>query len=86
MSAISRFYGIIIRMYFDDKHVPHFHAKYGEFMALIAIADAQVIAGRLPHHAYRLVSEWTDAHRAELMANWERARRQEELEWIGGLE
>jgi hypothetical protein len=53
---------------------------------LIAIQDGRVIAGRLPNRAYRLAIEWAELHRAELMANWERARRQETLEWIDGLE
>ena len=86
MPAISKFYGLIIRMYFDDKHMPHFHVQYAEYRALIAVQDGSLIAGRLPHRAYRLAVEWAELHRAELLANWERARRQEILEWIDGLE
>jgi hypothetical protein len=86
MPAISKFYGLIIRMYFDDKHLPHFHAGYAEYRALIAIQDGSLIAGRLPQRAYRLALEWAALHRDELLANWERARRQETLEWIEGLE
>ena len=86
MPTISKFYGLIIRMYFDDKHMPHFHVRYAEYRALIAVQDGGLIAGRLPQRAYRLAVEWAELHRAELLANWERARRQEVLEWIDGLE
>jgi len=57
-----------------------------EYRALLAIQDGRVIAGRLPNRAYRLAAEWAELHRAELLANWERARCQETLEWIEGLE
>ncbi|MBM3131001.1 MAG: DUF4160 domain-containing protein [Chloroflexi bacterium] len=86
MPAISKFYGLVIRMYFDDKHAPHFHVGYAEHRAWRAIQDCRVIAGRLPNRTYRLAVEWAELHRAELLANWERARRQETLEWIDGLE
>jgi hypothetical protein len=86
MPARSEFYGLVIRMYFDDKHAPHFHVWYAEYRALIAIQDGKIIAGRLPDRAYRLAVEWMELHRIELMANWESARRQETLDWIDGLE
>ena len=86
MPVISKFYGLVIRMYYNDKHAPHFHVWYAEQRALLAIQDSRLIAGRLPNRAYQLVMEWAELHRAELLANWERARRQETLEWIDGLE
>ncbi|HKZ85339.1 MAG TPA: DUF4160 domain-containing protein [Anaerolineae bacterium] len=86
MPTISDFYGIYIQMYFEDKHQPHFHAIYAEYRALIAIANGRLIAGRIPPRAYRLVREWWKLHRAELEANWERARRGEQLHRIEGLE
>ena len=79
MPTISRFYGISIRMYFDDKHAPHFHAVYAEYKALVAIADRRIFAGNLPRHAENLVLDWARAHRAELFANWERARNKQTL-------
>ena len=85
MPTISRFYGIIIMMYHNDRHAPHFHAKYGEFTALIAIEDGSIIAGRLPIRAYHLVLEWLALHRRELLANWENARKQSGLATIEGL-
>ncbi len=85
MPTISRFYGIVIMMYYNDKHAPHFHAKYGEYAALIAIEDGALIAGKLPIRAYHLVLEWLALHRVELVSNWERARKQAELSVIEGL-
>ena len=67
MPTISRFYGIVIMMYHNDRHAPHFHAKYGEYGALIAIDDGSIIAGKLPIRAYHLVLEWLAIHRLELL-------------------
>jgi hypothetical protein len=82
---ISAFYGIIIAMYFDDHPPPHFHAKYGEHQAQIAIATGQVLNGELPRRAQALVEEWTELHREELLVDWERAARHEPLSSIEPL-
>jgi hypothetical protein len=76
---ISAFYGIVIAMYFGDLPPPHFHAKYGDEQAQIAIATGEVLHGSLPRRALRLVQEWTELHRDELFADWQRAERQEPL-------
>ncbi len=73
-------------MYFLDHPPPHFEAVYGEHEANVAIATSEVIAGRLPATAARLVKQWTLAHRAELQANWEHARAKLPLERIAGLD
>jgi uncharacterized protein DUF4160 len=86
MPTISWFYGIAIRMYFFDHPPPHFHAVYGEHEANVAIATGEVIEGRLPGAAARLVKQWTLTHQAELLANWERARAKLSLERIAGLD
>ena len=57
MPTISTFYGIIIRMFYDDHALPHFHAQYGEFKAEIAIESLQVLAGRLPRRALAMTLE-----------------------------
>jgi hypothetical protein len=57
MPRISSFYGIVIEMYFADHPPPHFHARYGGEVALIAIASGEVIRGSLPLNALRLVRE-----------------------------
>ena len=86
MPSVSDFYGIFIYLYFDDKHKPHIHAIYAEYSALITIEDGRMLAGNIPTRAYRLVREWLRLHRAELEANWERARRGERLVRIKGLD
>jgi len=86
MPTISWFYGIAIRMYFLDHPPPHFQAVYGEYEANVAIGTGEVIEGRLPRTAARLVKQWTLAHQAELLANWERARARLSLERIAGLD
>jgi hypothetical protein len=70
MPTISRFYGILIQMYFGDHVPPHFHALYAEFEALIDIRTLAVLRGELPSRAMALVLEWAQLHRDELMKDW----------------
>jgi hypothetical protein len=71
MPTISRFYGILIQMYFGDHPPPHFHALYSEFEAVIDIRTFEIIRGELPLRAMALVLEWAQQHRDELMRDWE---------------
>lgn len=71
MPTISMFYGIIIQMFWSDHAPPHFHALYAEFEVLINIQTLEVITGRLPNRALRLVLEWADLHREELLKDWD---------------
>jgi hypothetical protein len=86
MPEISRFFGIIISMYYSDHNPPHFHARYGEHKAEITIGTLTVIAGRLPPRALGLVMEWAALHRDDLMVDWELARQVAELNRIAPLE
>lgn len=86
MPEISRFLGIVIRMYFDDHNPPHFHAEYGSDLALIDIQNLAVFAGRLPPRVTGLVIEWATLHRQDLLADWDRARDHQELKTITPLE
>jgi hypothetical protein len=79
MPEISRFYGIIIALYYNEHNPPHFHAKYGEFKAEIDIKTLELLKGFLPKRAKTLVLEWADEHRDELMKDWELARQNAEL-------
>ena len=85
MPEISRFYGIVIKMYFNEHPPPHFHAEYSEFEALVNINTLAVISGNLPPRALGLVVEWASLHRDELNTLWERARNQESLGKIAPL-
>jgi hypothetical protein len=71
MPTISQFFGIFIRMFFDDHAPPHFHAKYNEHQAVIDIARLEVMEGHLPRRALSLVLDWAELHQAELLADWE---------------
>ena len=86
MPTISQFYGIDIRMFTNDHSPPHIHARYGEFEACFGIADGEMIEGKFPPRARRLVREWIGLHIAELAANWERTRKLELPKEIGGLD
>lgn len=85
MPEISRFYGIIIRMYFIDHNPPHFHAEYQGEQAEFDIRTLEIIAGSLPNRAVNLVLEWANKNREELMKNWERAQVPEQLKKIEPL-
>lgn len=77
---------MVVTMYYDDHPPPHFHVRYGGFRAILEIETAGVVAGALPPRALGLVTEWAALRRAELEANWDRARRQAPLEPIAPLE
>ena len=86
MPEISRFLGIVIKMFHNDHVPPHFHAEYGEHRIIISIDTLAVIAGRLPSRALGLVIEWAAMHQDELQNFWRRAQNQEPLGRIEPLE
>ncbi len=86
MPVISRFLGIVIRMYFEDHAPPHFHAFYGDAEAVARIEPLAVLAGTLPPRALALVVEWATVHQDELLENWRRMERDQAPERIVGLE
>ena len=75
MPEISRFFGIIIRMYVEfniPHHSPHFHAYYQDDAAIYSIEPVELIAGSLPKRQHRLVEAWAELRQAELLADWQR--------------
>lgn len=86
MPTISEFFGICIRMYYEDHHPAHFHAIYGEYEAQICIDTMTLMNGALPKRALSLVVEWAESHREELLRDWVLAERHEPLERIKPLE
>ncbi|HEX4369066.1 MAG TPA: DUF4160 domain-containing protein [Rhodopila sp.] len=70
MPTIAVFYGIVITMFANDHPPPHFHATYGEFLAIIEIETGRLIRGRLPRPQLASVETWRQQHLAELMENW----------------
>ena len=71
MPEISRFFGISIRMYYDDHNPPHFHALYGGVEAEVGISPVSLLRGRFPRRALGMIMEWAAAHQQELYENWE---------------
>lgn len=86
MPEISRFFGIIIRMFYDDHNPPHLHAEYQGGKALVDF-DGNVLGGDLRSRtALKLLREWIDLHPSELKADWELARIGAEIKKIDPLE
>jgi uncharacterized protein DUF4160 len=74
MPELSRFFGIIIRMFAEPSerhHVPHFHAYYQEHIAVFAVSPVGLIAGSIPQRQQRLVEAWAELHQHELLADWD---------------
>ena len=83
---ISRFFGIVIRMFFNDHQPSHFHAVYGDDEALIEIDTLDVFRGALPRRALALVLEWAALHRDDLRRDWELAKSGQPVEPIEPLQ
>ena len=56
-------------MYIPDHNPPHFHIRYNDFHAIIDINTGK-IKGEMPRQALRLVYDWLDLHKEELLTNW----------------
>ena len=85
MPEISRFFGIVIYIFYLDHNPPHFHAKYNEYEAVIQIESLSLMAGNLPPRALGMVMEWAAMHQQELLENWHRAEKFEKLKKIRPL-
>ena len=82
MPSISMFYGIIIRMYFDDDkrhHLPHVHAIYNEYEAMFDIETGKILDGKFPPKETKFVETWILLRQSELLANWKLATSGEQL-------
>jgi hypothetical protein len=86
MPEISRFFGIIIKMFWEDHQPPHFHAFYAGQQAIIEIYTLSVFAGGLSPRALGLVIEWANCHQQALLENWRRAQAQQPLQKIAPLQ
>lgn len=84
MPTISMFYGIVIRMYYDDHNLPHFHAFYGDYKVIFNF-NGEIIDGIIPKLKEKLITAWALIHKDELMANWQLAKSCENLYNINPL-
>jgi hypothetical protein len=85
MPEISRFLGIVIGIFYSEHGVAHFHAVYGEHEISVEVESGK-IHGHFPARALRLVLEWSNLHREELIENWQLARQGQPLRRIAPLE
>lgn len=72
MPVITRFYGILIKMYFNEHGIPHFHAVYGEFNGVFKIQTIEMIEGDLPLRAQKMVKDWAKTYQEELIKMWKK--------------
>ena len=86
MPEISRFFGIIIAMFYDDHQPPPFHVRYGGQRAIIAVTSLSLLRGQLSPRVFGMVMEWASLHQPELLENWELARQRAPLKRIAPLE
>lgn len=86
MPVISTFFGIVIRMFYQEHGIPHFHAEYQGQQATFTF-DGEILAGTIRSRtALRLIRDWALAHQEELELNWTRARGGHGLQWIAPLD
>ncbi len=87
MPEVSRFYGIVIRLFYEfERHQqPHFHAAYGEYQASFTIDPPALLAGAMPRKQQHLILAWAELHQEELMENWRNAEQQRPMTKIEGL-
>lgn len=73
MPEISRFYGMVVKMYFAQRehNPPHFHVIYGDTLGQIDIQTLEMIEGDLPHKALTMINEWGSKYQKELLTIWE---------------
>jgi hypothetical protein len=74
MPEISRFYGLVVMMFFNEHNPPHFHVTYGEYKIIVDLND-EVVHGFMPKRALTLLFEWMELHKDELLANWDKCQR-----------
>ncbi len=82
---VSRFYGIVIAMFYREHEPAHYHVVYAEHRATVEI-ESKEVAGRLPKRVLNLVLEWHTLNQEELRQNWRRARNRQQLSKIPPLE
>ena len=85
MPVISRFFGVVIYMYWRDHVPPHFHAKYQDQEVTVTI-EAGEVSGQLSRRALAMIEEWRQAHREELLEDWNLAEQKRALKRIEPLE
>lgn len=86
MPEICRFYGMSIRMFYNDHQPPHFHVVFGGYEAMVEIKSLKILRGTLPRGAMELLLKWAKAHQFELRTNWKKTQAGIPLERITPLD
>jgi len=86
MPEISRFFGIVIAMFYNDHAPAHFHVRYGNQKAVFGIESLRLMEGKLSPRVLGLVTEWATMHQQELREDWNLARTNAPLRSIEPLE
>ena len=86
MPEISRFFGIVIRMYWREHGPPHFHAQYGQFDAVFSIETGGKIAGKFPKKGQAIIEGWARQYKKELLLNWDLIKKQGRFRKIKGAD
>ncbi|MFN0190905.1 MAG: DUF4160 domain-containing protein [Aestuariivirga sp.] len=86
MPTISIFFGIVVQMYWRDHPPPHFHAYYQGFEGLFSIETGELIAGQMPPAARRILKDWINLRRTELLTNWELCKTNAPLNAVPGAD
>ena len=84
MPEISKFFGIIVSLYWRDHNPPHIHFTYGEYECSISVLD-RVVDGKAPSKVIAKVNEWMDLHEDEILSRWEKAQKGEKIDRIEPL-
>lgn len=79
MPEISRFYGIVIQIFYNEHLPPHFHATYGEYRVQIDINNISVLSGEMPRKGLNLILDWAEIHRNELLRIWNLSEQEKPL-------
>ena len=85
MPEISRFFGIIVAIFYDDHNLPHFHARHGNQKVAVEIDTLKVLYGEISPRALGLIVEWAALHKTELLNNWKLAEANKPLKKIEPL-
>ncbi len=78
MPEISRFFGIILFLYWKDHNPPHVHFSFGEYQCNIGVID-RIVDGQAPAKVVAMVNKWLDLHEPEVLSLWEKAQRGEPI-------
>ena len=85
MPVISRFFGMVVYIFWRDHAPPHFHAKYQDNEVTINIETGEV-TGQMSRRALRMLEEWRQIHKSELLEDWHLAETKQSLKRIEPLE